>query len=53
MEVGAPCPLSKARGYAKPYLTDGRKVVKVGIRFNADKHTVDEWEVEESHKDSL
>lgn len=35
-----------ARGYAKPYLTDGRKVVKVGIRFDADKHTVDEWEVE-------
>lgn len=35
-----------ARGYAKPYLTDGRRVVKVGIRFNADKHTVDEWVVE-------
>ena len=35
-----------ARGYAKPYLTDGRKVVKVGIRFDADKHTVDEWVVE-------
>ena len=34
------------RGYAKPYLTDGRKVVKVGVRFDADKHTVDEWEVE-------
>ena len=43
----------EARSYAKPYLTDGRKVVKVGIRFNADKHTVDEWEVEECHKDSL
>lgn len=39
--------------YAKPYLTDGRKVVKVGIRFDADKHTVDEWEVEESQMDSL
>ena len=34
-----------ARGYARPYLSDGRKVVKVGIRFDADKHTVDEWEV--------
>ena len=34
------------RGYAKPYLSDGRKVVKVGVRFDADKHTVDEWEVE-------
>ena len=40
-----------AHGYAKPYLTDSRRVVKVGIRFNADKHTVDEWEVEESHTD--
>lgn len=35
-----------ARGYAKPYLADGRKVVKIGIRFDADKHTVDGWEVE-------
>ena len=36
-----------ARGYATPYLTDGRKVVRVGIRFDTDKHTVDEWEVEQ------
>ena len=35
-----------ARGYAKPYLSDGRRVVKVGVRFDANKHTVDEWEVE-------
>ena len=35
-----------ARGYAKPYLSDGRRVMKVGIRFDADKHTVDEWVVE-------
>lgn len=34
------------KGYATPYLTDGRKVVKVGIRFNPDKHTVDEWMIE-------
>lgn len=33
-------------GYATPYQTDGRKVVKVGIRFNPDKHTIDEWKVE-------
>lgn len=33
-------------GYATPYLTDGRKVVKVGIRFNSDKHTIDEWKIE-------
>lgn len=31
------------KGYATPYLTDGRKVVKVGVRFNPEKHTVDEW----------
>ena len=36
-----------ARGYATPYLSDGRRVVKVGIRFDADKHTVDEWVVEQ------
>ena len=35
------------RGYAKPYLTDGRRVVRVGVRFDAEKHTVDEWLVEE------
>jgi len=33
-------------GYATPYLKDGRKVVKVGVRFNTDKHTIDEWKVE-------
>ena len=37
-----------ARGYAKPYLSDGRRVVKVGVRFDTDKHTVDEWETEEA-----
>ena len=37
------------RGYAKPFLTDGRHVVKVGVRFDIDKFTVGEWEVEE-HK---
>ena len=39
-----------AHGYAKPYLSDGRRVVKVGIRFDTDKHTVDEWEAEENVK---
>ena len=34
------------KGYATPYLTDGRKVVKVGVRFNTEKHTVDEWVME-------
>ena len=36
----------KEKGYATPYLTDGRKVVKVGVRFNPEKHTVDEWIIE-------
>ncbi len=40
----------ETRGYAKPYVSDGRRVVKVGIRFDTDKHTVDEWEVEENVK---
>ena len=32
-----------ARGYAKPYLSDGRRVVKVGVRFDIDKFTIEEW----------
>lgn len=35
-----------AKGYAEPYKTDGRKVVKVGVSFNTEKHTVDEWATE-------
>lgn len=35
------------KGYATPYLTDGRKVVKIGVSFNPEKHTVDEWVVEQ------
>jgi hypothetical protein len=43
------CPLEQIneRGYAKPFLTDGRHVVKVGVRFDIDKFTVGEWEVED------
>ena len=33
------------RGYAIPYQTEGRHVVKVGIRFNPDTRTVDDWVV--------
>ena len=35
-----------ARGYAAPYQTDGRRVVKVGVSINAEEHTVEEWAVE-------
>ncbi|MBQ3631825.1 MAG: AAA family ATPase, partial [Prevotella sp.] len=33
------------QGYALPYQTDGRKVVKVGLHFNLDTRTLDEWVV--------
>ena len=32
-----------ARGYAKPYLADGRRVVEVGVSFDAERLTVDDW----------
>lgn len=34
------------KGYAIPYLSDGRKIVKVGVRFNTEKHTIDDWKIE-------
>lgn len=30
-------------GYSEPYATDGRKIVKVGIHFDIEKRTMDEW----------
>ena len=30
------------KGYAIPYKTDGRRVVKVGVKFNSETRTVDE-----------
>ena len=33
------------RGYALPYETDGRKVVKIGIRFSPETMTVEEWAI--------
>jgi len=35
-----------SRGYALPYPTDGRQVVKVGVQFDRDTMTVGEWLVE-------
>ena len=35
------------RGYALPYQTDGRKVVKVGVRFNIETRTPEEWIISE------
>ena len=34
------------KGYAKPYETDGRRVVKAGVRFNIDSRTIDDWIIE-------
>ena len=34
------------RGYARPYETDGRKIVKVGIRFSPETMTVEDWVAE-------
>ena len=31
------------KGYAIPYQTDGRKVVKVGVKFNAETRVPEEW----------
>ena len=31
------------KGYAIPYETDGRKVVKIGVRFNAETRVPEDW----------
>jgi hypothetical protein len=31
------------KGYATPYLTDGREVVRLGINFSTETRTVSEW----------
>lgn len=33
-------------GYAEPYATDTRSVVKIGVAFNIDSWTINEWNVE-------
>jgi hypothetical protein len=35
------------KGYDKPYQTDGRKVLKVGVEFSAETRNVKRWLVEE------
>ena len=35
------------RGYAIPYKTDGRKVVKVGVKFNAKTRVPEDWVIAE------
>lgn len=38
------------KGYAIPYETDGRKVVKVGINFSTKERTITEWKTESNNK---
>lgn len=33
------------KGYAKPFATDGRKIVKVGISFSPETMTVEDWKI--------
>ena len=35
------------KGYALPFRTEGRRVVKVGVKCNPDNRAVEQWEVEE------
>ena len=35
------------KGYAVPYATDGRKVLKVGVQFSPETMTIEDWIVEE------
>ena len=35
----------EAKGYAKPYLTDGRKIVKVGVNIDKESRTVEDWRI--------
>jgi hypothetical protein len=33
------------KGYAIPYQTEGRRVVKVGVKFNAETRVPEEWAI--------
>ena len=33
----------ESNGYAIPYQSDGRKLVKVGVKFNAETRVPEEW----------
>ena len=36
-----------SNSYAIPYKADGRHIVKIGIRFNADTRVPEEWEIDQ------
>jgi hypothetical protein len=31
------------KGYATPYITDSRKLIKVGVNFSTSTRTIDNW----------
>ena len=33
------------KGYAIPYEADGRRIVKVGIRFSSEERTITAWKI--------
>ena len=37
----------ETKGYAKPYLTDGRKIVKVGVNINKESRTIEDGKITE------
>jgi hypothetical protein len=34
------------KGYADPYLNDGRPIVKIGVNFSSEERTIEGWKVE-------
>ena len=36
----------EAKGYAKPYTTDPRQVIRIGMNFSSETRTIAEWKVE-------
>jgi hypothetical protein len=35
----------EAKGYATPFLADGRKLVRIGVSFSTKSRTIEEWKV--------
>lgn len=36
------------RGYAKPYVSDHRRLVKIGVNFSREKRCIDDWKISEA-----
>ena len=42
-----------SKGYALPFNSEGRKVVKAGIRFNTESMTIEDWAIESEQGDFI